>query len=187
MYRNLFRFCFKYKARYADDITDVQRLKQLVDILAHIIAPYIQLDRTLFIQDMNKGRFAHNPAAHDTACHRYGFLCQFVVMIYDLPAKMCFWESCMGIRVHPIFTHLRQFFAPYGLLFAGILIHLAGQGFLIHAAHLLMLTIVYSTAPPGVVTSTLSPLLWPINACPTGDSLEIFPSSGLASVEPTMT
>src|SRR3989344_7803320 len=45
----------------------------------------------------------------------------------------------------------------------------------------------YTTTPPGVRASTLSPALWPKNDFPKGDSFDIFPSAGLASSEPTMT
>src|SRR6266700_7377973 len=40
---------------------------------------------------------------------------------------------------------------------------------------------VYSFTPPGVEAKTRSPILWPSNAFPTGDSLEIIPALGLAS------
>ena len=47
-------------------------------------------------------------------------------------------------------------------------------------------TIVYVKSPAGTRTTTLSPFLRPSSARPTGDSLEIRPSRGLASVEPTI-
>ena len=49
----------------------------------------------------------------------------------------------------------------------------------------LILVIVRVTTPAGVSTSTLSPTLWPMRARPTGDSMEILPSSGAASALPT--
>ena len=45
---------------------------------------------------------------------------------------------------------------------------------------------VYVKSPAGTWTTILSPLRWPRSARPTGDSLEIRPSVGLASVEPTI-
>jgi hypothetical protein len=47
------------------------------------------------------------------------------------------------------------------------------------------LQMVYSFTPPGVETITMSPILWPSSALPTGDSLEISPAAGLASKAPT--
>ena len=40
--------------------------------------------------------------------------------------------------------------------------------------------------PDGVSVSTISPTLWPKSDFPTGDSSEIFPSIGFASMEPTI-
>ena len=44
----------------------------------------------------------------------------------------------------------------------------------------------YWITPACVSTSTTSPIFLPIRACPTGDSLEIFPSRLFASVDPTI-
>ena len=44
-----------------------------------------------------------------------------------------------------------------------------------------MSKILYSTAPFGVLTKTLSNFLWPKRALPTGDSCEILFSPGAAS------
>ena len=49
----------------------------------------------------------------------------------------------------------------------------------------LMSSTLYSITPACVSTVTTSPICLPINAWPTGDSLEIFPSRLFASVEPT--
>ena len=40
--------------------------------------------------------------------------------------------------------------------------------------------------PEGVSTSTMSPARWPTSALPTGDSIEILPSRGATSAEPTI-
>ena len=45
--------------------------------------------------------------------------------------------------------------------------------------------ILYSTAPAGTFTLTVSPAALLRIAAPTGDSFEIFPAKGSASVEPT--
>ena len=47
------------------------------------------------------------------------------------------------------------------------------------------LQMVYSFTPPGVETITMSPILWPSSALPTGDLLEISPAAGFASNAPT--
>src|SRR5206468_68036 len=52
-------------------------------------------------------------------------------------------------------------------------------------AHLIDL-MVYSMAPDGTFTEAVSPTCLPISALPTGLSLEIRPSVGRASGEPTM-
>ena len=47
--------------------------------------------------------------------------------------------------------------------------------------HSPMLSILSSIVPAGAFTSTVSPALWPIRACPIGDFMEILPSCMLAS------
>ena len=46
--------------------------------------------------------------------------------------------------------------------------------------------IVTVISPPGVVTVTFSPFLWPTNPLAIGDSFEILPFNGSASAAPTI-
>lgn len=59
--------------------------------------------------------------------------------------------------------------------------HFSKEGLPRPRGHSPMLSILSSIVPAGAFTSTVSPALWPIRACPIGDFMEILPSCMLAS------
>ena len=53
----------------ADDVADIPSFECGIHVVAHFVALYVQLDRSVTVQNVAKTCLAHNAARHHTSCH----------------------------------------------------------------------------------------------------------------------
>ena len=105
----------EHLALHADNITDVEFLVALVDLVAHVVALDIQLQPAVAVGQVGKGGFAHNALAHHAAGKAYGFAFQLFEMLVDLIGVVVAFKAHLLVRVRARGLQLRQLLAADAL------------------------------------------------------------------------
>ena len=192
------------RARHADDIAEVHQFRDGIDLFAQHVLAQVELDAARLVMEVHEARLAVAADSHDTAghfdhrvvvLHFLGLGMYFAIVVRHIEAVpeggdaaffqfMHLVDAVLDLFVDVEFRSLGflLFWLVLGILavlYLGIFCHIASPNYLIFV-------ILYWWSPIGVRTVTTAPVFLPRMAAPMGDSLEIFPANGSASVVPTM-
>ena len=188
---HLARLGLEHEAFHAHDVADIPGLEGGVGFLAHVVPFHVDLDVALAVQDMGEAGLAHDAFGHHAAGDAHLFVLVSVEVRLDVGAVGILvvandGEGVLALRHQGgelVTTDLKQL---RELLRGDLLVLFRTLFHVDFSSYALMQTISSVSRPPGVCTSTFSPALWPSSAAPMGDSLEILPLRGSASVVPTI-
>ena len=156
---------------YPDNVSNVALVEEFI-LIPEAVAAEVDLDLSRGVTEVNEGGLPHSTASHDAPgkAHR-----RIITPLKEGDGLLCGVATvvAVGIGVDALAANSLE-------LFAALL------GYIIDASHYFISTILSLSTPAGAATSTSSPTRLSSNAFPIGDSLEIFPSPGLASTLPTI-
>ena len=122
VYGNFPCFCLEYEAFDADQVADVEFFECGISFIADVVTTYIRLDVAVSVLDVAEGRFPHDTFAHKSAGNGNVFAFQFVEVVFDFIAVMCYFAFCNFKGVFAFSLKLCQLFPSDFNLFAQFLL-----------------------------------------------------------------
>ena len=106
----------------ADQVADVEFFECGISFIADVVTAYIRLDVAVSVLNIAEGRFTHDTFAHKSAGDGNVFFFQFVEVVFDFIAVMCYFAFCDFKGVFAFSLKLCQFFPSDFNLFAQFLL-----------------------------------------------------------------